>query len=187
VPQAPTIGTATLSDQSASVTFTANGTGGSAITGYTVTSSPGSLTATGSSSPLTVSGLTGGTVYTFTVTATNASGTSAASAASNSVSPAAANYTLRLTANNTQNFTVPAGAQLMSAYIIGGGGSGNSGGSALQPGGTGGRAASAVAFEEFAVTPGDVYVVTVGSAGGTSSLGSLATAPTNTTASSNVA
>jgi hypothetical protein len=87
VPQAPTIGTATLTGTTASVTFTAGATGGSAITGYTVTSSPGSLTGTGSSSPITVSSLTAGTAYTFTVTATNANGTSTASAASNSVTP----------------------------------------------------------------------------------------------------
>jgi hypothetical protein len=90
VPQAPTIGTATDggTGTTVSVPFTANATGGTAITSFTATSSPGSLTATGGSSPLTVSGLTTGTAYTFTVTATNANGTSAASAASNSVTPA---------------------------------------------------------------------------------------------------
>jgi hypothetical protein len=88
-PGAPTIGTATAGDASASVTFTApTDTGQSAIVSYTVTSSPGSLTGTGSASPITVSGLTNGTAYTFTVTATNATGTGPASAASNSVTPA---------------------------------------------------------------------------------------------------
>lgn len=90
VPQAPTIGTATDlgTGTSVSVAFTAGATGGSAITGFTATSSPSSITGTGGSSPITVSGLTSGTAYTFTVTATNANGTSAASAASNSVTPA---------------------------------------------------------------------------------------------------
>lgn len=93
VPQAPTIGTATDggTGTTVSVAFTANATGGSAITGFTATSSPGSITGTGTSSPITVSGLTTGTAYTFTVTATNANGTSAASAASNSVTPQAPN------------------------------------------------------------------------------------------------
>lgn len=86
-PAAPTIGTAIAGDGSASVSFTPNSNGGSAITGYTVTSSPGGFTGTGSSSPITVSGLTNGVAYTFTVTATNAIGTSSASGASNSVTP----------------------------------------------------------------------------------------------------
>jgi len=86
VPQAPTIGTATFAAASATVAYTAGATGGAAAT-YTATSSPGSFTGTGSS-PITVSGLTDGTSYTFTVTATNANGTSAASAASNAVIPA---------------------------------------------------------------------------------------------------
>jgi hypothetical protein len=89
-PGAPTIGTATGGNTSASVTFTAPAyTGNPAgITSFTVTSSPSGVTGTGASSPITVSGLTNGTAYTFTVTATNATGTGSASAASNSVTPA---------------------------------------------------------------------------------------------------
>jgi hypothetical protein len=88
VPGAPTIGTATAGNTQASVTFTPPSNGGSAITSYTVTSSPGSFTGTGGSSPIIVTGLTNGTAYTFTVTATNAVGTGSASAVSNSVTPA---------------------------------------------------------------------------------------------------
>ncbi|MGD9972748.1 MAG: DUF1566 domain-containing protein, partial [Desulfatirhabdiaceae bacterium] len=88
VPGAPTIGTATAGNASASVTFTApSNTGGSDITGYTVTASPGGLIGTGTASPVTVSGLTNGTAYTFKVKATNAVGTGPESAASNSVTP----------------------------------------------------------------------------------------------------
>jgi len=89
-PGAPTIGTATVSGTTASVTFTAPSSSGfpATITGYIVTSSPGGLTGTGASSPVTVSGLTVGTAYTFTVRAINASGTGPSSAASNSVTPA---------------------------------------------------------------------------------------------------
>lgn len=88
-PGAPTIGTATAGNASASVTFTPpTQTGYPTSLTYTVTSSPGGITATGSSSPITVTGLTNGTAYTFTVTASNSTGTGPASAASNSVTPA---------------------------------------------------------------------------------------------------
>jgi len=89
-PDAPTIGTATEGNASASVTFTAPANvGGSAITSYTVVSSPSGITGTGASSPITVSGLSNGTAYTFKVFATNSYGPSALSAASNSVTPVA--------------------------------------------------------------------------------------------------
>jgi hypothetical protein len=91
-PGAPTIGTATAGDASASVTFSAPAfDGNTPITGYRATSSPGSLTATGASSPLTVTGLTNGTPYTFTVAATNAIGYGPESAASNSATPSLPN------------------------------------------------------------------------------------------------
>lgn len=87
-PGSPTIGTATAGNAQATVTFTAPALdGGSHITGYTVTSLPGGITSTGSSSPIIITGLTNGISYTFTVTATNAIGTSSPSSASNSVTP----------------------------------------------------------------------------------------------------
>jgi subtilisin family serine protease len=51
-------------------------------TSYTVTMNPGNLTATGAHSPITVNGLASDTTYTFTVTATNAAGSSTSPAAS---------------------------------------------------------------------------------------------------------
>ncbi|MFV0597952.1 Ig-like domain-containing protein [Shewanella sp.] len=88
VPGAPVIGTATAGDAQASVSFTAPGfTGGTAITGYTLVSTPGGVTASGASSPITITGLTNGTSYSFTVAATNSAGTSSVSAASNTVKP----------------------------------------------------------------------------------------------------
>jgi hypothetical protein len=87
-PSAPVIGVATAGDTQAIVSFTAPaGNGGSPITGYTVTASPGGVTATGAASPITVAGLTNGTAYTFTVTARTVIGVSTASAQSNSVTP----------------------------------------------------------------------------------------------------
>jgi hypothetical protein len=89
VPDPPTGVTAVRGNGQAIVQFTPPfNNGGAAITGYTATTSPGSFTATGSSSPLTISGLTNGTAYTVTVVATNSKGNSAASDASNSVTPA---------------------------------------------------------------------------------------------------
>ena len=90
VPAAPTVGTATATGiTTATVAYTAPANdGGSVITSYTATSSPGSITGTLSqagSGTITVYGLTGSTAYTFTVNATNSVGTSAASAASNSI------------------------------------------------------------------------------------------------------
>jgi hypothetical protein len=87
VPQAPSITSVTGGNAQVSVAFSANATGGSSITGYTITSSPGNITANGSSSPIVVTGLTNDTSYTFTATATNANGTSAASSASSSSTP----------------------------------------------------------------------------------------------------
>ena len=86
-PGAPTIGTATKTGTStATVAFLApSSNGGSAITGYTVTSLPSGVTATGNSSPIAITGLTSATAYTFTVTATNSIGTSSPSQASNSI------------------------------------------------------------------------------------------------------
>ena len=90
VADAPTIGTATSGDANASVTFTApSNVGGSAISAYYAVSNPGQVTGTGTSSPVSVTGLTNGTAYTFSVWALNTYGPSPFSASSNSVTPAA--------------------------------------------------------------------------------------------------
>jgi hypothetical protein len=89
-PGAPTIGTATPGNAEVTVSFTPPTlTGGSPITGYTATSSPGGKSASGPAiaTSITVTGLTNGTAYTFTVTASNAIGTSQPSAQSNQVTP----------------------------------------------------------------------------------------------------
>jgi hypothetical protein len=74
-PNAPTIGTATAGTGQVSVAFTAPANvGGSAISSYRVLANPGGIGATTSSSPATVSGLTNGTTYTFSVAAVNSYG-----------------------------------------------------------------------------------------------------------------
>lgn len=88
-PNTPTIGVATAGVESADVAFTP-AVGGAPATSYRAISTPGSITATDTTSPITVGGLTGGIEYTFTVRAQNAIGNSAESAASNAVTPSAA-------------------------------------------------------------------------------------------------
>lgn len=68
---------------------------------FTITSSPDNIAVTGATSPITITGLTGGKTYTFTVTATNTSGTSAASKPSNPVTPIGGPYSLALNFNGT--------------------------------------------------------------------------------------
>ncbi|MGX2966317.1 MULTISPECIES: Ig-like domain-containing protein [Shewanella] len=104
VPGAPTSVNAVASDASATVSFSAPAsTGGAAISGYTVTSSPGGLTASGAGSPLTVSGLSNGTDYSFIVSASNTAGTGPASSPSNTVTPKA-NQSISFSNPGAQDF-----------------------------------------------------------------------------------
>ena len=93
VPGAPTIGTATQTGQTtATVSFTAPASnGGATITSYTAVSSPGGVTGTlnqAGSGTISISGLTSGTSYTFTVYATNSIGNSSSSSSSNQITTA---------------------------------------------------------------------------------------------------
>jgi hypothetical protein len=98
-PGAPTSVTAAPSDGRAVVTWAAAPANGSAITGYTVTASPGGPTIKvgGGTTTATLAGLTNGTAYTFSVTATNLIGTGPVSAASAPVSPVAAGRFVAIT------------------------------------------------------------------------------------------
>jgi VCBS repeat-containing protein len=90
VPGLPSSVTATAGDARAVVEWSAPSfTGGSAITGYTVTASPGGRTCSWATGALacTITGLTNGTAYTFAVQAVNAVGTGASSSASAAVTP----------------------------------------------------------------------------------------------------
>jgi hypothetical protein len=92
VPGKATGVSASAGNASALVSWTAPAdNGGSPITTYTVTSNPGSMTCTtGGTLSCTVSGLTNGQAYTFTVTATNGVGTGPASDPSPAVTPVGA-------------------------------------------------------------------------------------------------
>jgi len=89
-PTPPTAVKAVAGNQAADVSWTAPlSNGGSEIKTYVVTSSPGGKTCSAGTGihHCTVSHLTNGTSYTFTVTATNSVGTSPPSAPSNAVVP----------------------------------------------------------------------------------------------------
>lgn len=88
VPEAPTEVTAVAGNGQATITFTVPSVnGGSAITGYEVSSNHGNITVTGITSPITITGLSNGTTYTFTVKTINSIGSSVASTVSNAVTP----------------------------------------------------------------------------------------------------
>ena len=118
VPDAPTIGTVTKSGTTASVPFTPGDTGGLSVT-YTATSSPGGITATGTS-PISVSGLSGSTTYTFTVTAANSLGSSTSSASNSITIPAPPGSIVY--AGGTFTWIAPAGVTSVSVVAVGGGG-----------------------------------------------------------------
>jgi len=91
-PDTPYNVSAAAGNAQATVTFTPpSNNNGSAVTSYTVYTTPSAggtaITATGSSSPITVSGLTNGTQYSVTVTATNAAGEGSASSPAATVTP----------------------------------------------------------------------------------------------------
>jgi hypothetical protein len=81
---------ASAGDRTATIRFDAPAwNGGSTITRYVVTSNPGRITASGTSSPIIITGLTNQVSYTFTVTAASEAGTGPVSAQSNAVIPTA--------------------------------------------------------------------------------------------------
>lgn len=99
-PNKPTDVFAVVSDEKATVSFTPpTYDGGSVITGYTVTSSPGGISVSGTESPILVTGLTNGTLYDFTVVANNVVGSSEPSSASNQVIPYRTEASLEATAH----------------------------------------------------------------------------------------
>jgi len=87
--------------------------GGSAITGYTVTAAPGGGTCTTSTTSCTISSLTNGTAYTFTVIATNGVGPSVASTSASATT--AALYAV--TFDSKSGTTVTSGSFLTASTV----------------------------------------------------------------------
>ena len=168
LPGAPTIGTATATGATtATVAFTApTNTGGLPITGYQAISSPGSITATGASSPITVTGLTASTSYTFQVRAQNSLGYGSYSGSSNSITTLVAPGSQSYTASGTYTWVAPANVTSVSVVAVGGGGYGAQSGGGCRAGGGGGGGLGW--RNNIAVTPGSSYCVVVGGRGGCS-------------------
>lgn len=83
-----TIGTPTAGAAQVSVAFTSTSANtGGPVQKYTAISNPGGFTGSATASPVTVTGLTNGTAYTFTVAAANATGNGVFSSASASATP----------------------------------------------------------------------------------------------------
>ena len=171
---------------------------GMPATSFTATSTPGSVTRTANTSPISFESmaLNPNQAYTFTVSSVGANGTGP-STTSSSVSTLDS-YILTQTFTSSGNFTVPASATKLAVVAYGGGSGGNGGAgtssshthcghqTSYGTGGSGGYSSAIAMFKEVTVTPGDIYAVTIGAggnsggAGGASSFGNLVTVTGNT-------
>ncbi|MEI8082794.1 MAG: fibronectin type III domain-containing protein, partial [Actinomycetes bacterium] len=175
VPGAPTGLAATAGNTQVALTWTAPASdGGATITGYAVSATPGGATCqTNGALGCTISSLTNGTTYTFTVTATNAAGTGAASGEATATPIAVPGPPTGLTATRgvrsvTLSWSAPAdnGGSAITGYTVTGSDSG-------------GCSATLTSCVVGGLTPGAVYGFTVVA---TNSKGdSLASAPVTTT------
>lgn len=134
-PGTPIIGTATATGATtATVAFTTPSDTGSATPTYTATSTPGCITGSSASSPVTMTGLTGNTSYTFKVRASSGAGVSPCSASSNSITTFVVGQQ-EYTSAGTYSWVAPTGVTKVSVVAVGGGGGA---GPALNPATSGG-------------------------------------------------
>ena len=163
VPQAPTIGTATVNGSNIDVTWTLGASdGGKNLSAITITAyiggtaSTSQTAATTSSTSKSFTGLTAGEAYTFKVKSTNANGDSLESSASNSA-------TIPVTFN-TQYLVVAGGGGGGGSPIQYGAGGGGAGGyrSSVTGESSGGGASAESALSVGTATN---YTVTVGAGG----------------------
>lgn len=144
VPDAPSSVSGTPGSNQIALTWSAPNNGGSSITGYIITPYIGASAQTtisvGNITSTTITGLTNGTSYTFTVIATNANGNSSASSASAII--------------------IPTNVQVEYIIVAGGGAGGAAGG-----GGGGGGGAGGILYRTENYVSGTQYAVTVGGGG----------------------
>jgi len=106
VPDAPVITSVSIiGGGQANISFTIPEDNCSTITGYTITSNPGNISVSGSSSPLTIANLLNGTTYTFSTVAINSVGTSTPSTPSDSVTPRSSRRLILSTVTETATTT----------------------------------------------------------------------------------
>lgn len=140
-------------DGAATVTFTP-ATSGDPAESYTVISTPGSYSATGTSSPIVVTGLQSNTSYTFKVIASNGVGSSSESTASDTITATTVPQTPTVT-SVTYGFE-----RLLVNYTAGAnGGKAVSAFTATRTGGVTGSGSSPIAFNSL--TGGTTYEVTM--------------------------
>lgn len=190
-PGTPTVGAITPGNGSATVAFTPPaylGKGGT-IT-YVATSSPGGITGSSTTSPITVSGLSNGVSYTFTVEAQTTYGSKSNPSSASSAATPIAPYSLVGTYNSSTNYTIPSGVTKLAAYVIAGGAPGANF-SPVTPGSEGGAGGGGVAFQDYSVNASQTVGIIVGGQSGTSSVSvagsTIASVSGRTGYSSNVA
>jgi len=160
VPGIPTGVSASATSSSAiSVSFSAPGcTGHLAIDYYQVVcTSSGSNSATGSSSPISVSGLSASTSYTFKVRAHNSKGYGCYSSSTGTATTSAVRGSATYTTSGSYTWVAPSGVTRISTFTVGGGGGGNRGWA--------GGGAGSMWRNNWPVTSGGSHTVQVGTYG----------------------
>lgn len=164
-PGAPTAVSGTNGDTQSVVSFTAPAYTGypAGISGYRVTANPGNITATGATSPITITGLANNTTYTITVSALGVSGYGPESA-STSVTPVPVQQ-IAYTNGGTYTFVVPTSLNPVSLAVVcvgGGGASGYANSDGYAGGGGGLRYRNNIT----GISAGQSITVVVGGGGG---------------------
>jgi hypothetical protein len=168
-PGAPTgVSGSSATSSSISVSFSAPACNGHlTIDYYQAISSPGCITATGTS-PISVTGLSPSTAYTFRVRAHNSKGYGCYSSSSGSITTSVAPGSALYTTTGIYTWVVPTGVTSISAVVVSTGGNAGCFGyfCGVYIGGQGGGGGGLSYRNNFSVTPGDSFSLRVAGAGG---------------------